>query len=464
MSSLARYFQLEQRGTSVKTEMRAGATTFMAMAYIIFANPAILGAAGIPFGAAVVSTCFAAGLLCVAMGLLTNYPICLAAGMGLNAVVAFTLVGAMGLSWQTAMGVVVLEGLVVLALSGSAIRGAVMDAIPTGLKHAIAAGIGLFVTFIGLQNGNFIKTHPATFLTFENFTNPVTVLSAIGFLISALMIASRVKGALLLGIIATAIIGMVPIWTLPTALAHQTGAMRGGLIPLPREFLQLPRDWSTFFRFDLRGALQWNLIPVAFALLMTDFFDTLGTAVAVTTKAGLLDSEGRIPRLRRLLVVDSLGAVFGGVAGCSSNTCYVESAAGVTEGGRTGLTAITCGLLFLAAMFFVPFVAVVGGGVEIAPGVVKYPVTAGSLILVGFFMIDSIRHIDWDDIEQSLPAFVIMTFTPFTFSITHGIGAGVVTYVLLLTLRGRWRRVPPLLWVTALLFMLVFLLPLIGAH
>lgn len=452
--SIQRFFEFDQRGTSLKTETRAGATTFMAMAYIIFANPAILSTAGVPFEACVVATCFAAGLLCIAMGLLTNYPMCLAAGMGINAVVAFTIVGGMGLSWQTAMGIVVLEGLVVLLLSASALRSAVMDAIPTSLKHAIAAGIGLFITFIGLQNGNFIKAHPATMVSFEDITNPITALSSIGFIISAALIAARVKGALLLGIIVTAIIGMIPIWSIAGADS------RGSLIPIPTDFIKWPNDWSTFFQADLRGALQWQLLPVAFALMMTDFFDTLGSAVAVVSKADLVDSNGRIPRLRRLLIVDSCAAVLGGLVGCSSNTCYVESAAGVTEGGRTGFTAVVCGMMFLAAMFFVPFVAVVGGGVTIAPGVVRNPVTAGSLILVGFFMMDSVRRIDWNDIEQALPAFVIMTFTPFTFSITHGIGAGVITYVLLQLLRGRGRRVPALLWVTAGLFAIVFLMPL----
>jgi len=454
MSWLTNFFEFNKRNTSWKIEARAGVTIFMAMAYIIFANPAILQAGGVPFQGAVISTCVTAGILSILMGLLTNYPLCMAAGMGLNAVVAFTLVKAMGLTWQTAMGVVVLEGLVILMLSVSTLRSAVMDSIPTSLKHAIAGAIGLFITFIGLQNGNFIKSHPATMLTFEEFTNPVTLLSSIGFVLSATLIAARVRGALLLGITGTALIGMLPVW--PTGTEG-----RGSLIGIPTEIIQWPGDWSTFFQFDIAGALKWQLIPVAFALLMTDFFDTLGSALAVVTKADLLDEKGRIPRLKRLLVVDSLGAIFGGMAGCSSNTSYIESAAGVSEGGRTGLAAVVCGLLFLGSIFFVPLVAVVGGGVEVAPGVFKNPVTAGSLILVGFFMIDSIRYIRWDHIEESLAAFIILVVTPFTFSITHGIGAGIITFVLLLIFRGKIRQVPPLLWVTAGLFSLVFLLPLV---
>ncbi len=460
MSALSRYFEFQNRGTSLPTEMRAGATIFMAMAYIIFANPAILQAAGVPFDGAVVATCLAAGLLTILMGVATNLPLCMAAGMGLNAIVAFTLVQTMGLSWQTAMGVVVLEGLVVLLLSASALRSAIMDAIPGSLKHAIAAGIGLFITFIGLQNGNFLKAHPATFVTFEEFTHPVTLLSTIGFLITAAFIVAHVKGALLWGILLTAVIGMLPVW--PSHALNPDAGGRGSLIAIPSDFVQLPQDWSTLFQFNLVAALNWQLIPVAFALLMTDFFDTLGSALAVTTKAGLLDENGRIPKLRRLLVVDSLGAVFGGMAGCSSNTCYVESAAGVSEGGRTGMAAVTCGVLFLAAMFFVPLVQVIGGGIEVAPGVIRNPVTAGSLILVGFFMIDAIRNIQWEVVEESLPAFIIMTVTPFTFSITHGIGAGIISYVLIFVLRGRIRQVPLLLWITAFLFSLVFLMPLLA--
>jgi len=453
MKSLQSFFEIQQRGTTLQTELRAGITIFMAMAYIIFANPAILQAAGVPFQGAMIATCATAGIMSIIMGLATNFPICMAAGMGLNAVVAFTLVQGIGLSWQTAMGVVVLEGIVVLLLSASTLRAAVMDAIPTSLKHAIAAAIGMFITFIGLQNGNFIKANPATLVTFEDFTKPVTALSFIGLLISAVLVAARARGALLLGILATAMLGMLPIWSIP--------AGRGPLLPIPTDFFQIPRDWSTFFQFDLSGALKWQLVPVAFALLMTDFFDTLGSALAVVSKADLLDDSGRIPKLRRLLIVDSIGAIFGGMTGCSSNTTYIESAAGVSEGARTGLAAVVCGVLFLLSMFLVPIVAVVGSGVEVAPGVFKNPVTAGSLILVGFFMIDSVRSINWANMEESLPAFIIIAVTPFTFSITHGIGAGIVTYVLLLLLRGKARSVSPLLWLTAALFSLVFLSPLI---
>ena len=441
----------------------------MAMAYIIFANPAILADGGVPFGGAVVSTCFAAGAMCILMGLLTNYPMCMAAGMGLNAVVAYTICKMMGQPWQVAMGVVVLEGLVVLFLSATAFRQAALDAIPASLKHAIAAGVGLFITFIGLENGNIIKAHPATLVTFQNFDNPVSLLTAIGLLVTAVLMVRRVRGALLLGIVITALIGMLPIWHLPAgfgtpvaSVADLAIARRGALVPLPHQVFELPHDWSTFFHADLRAALSPKLLPVAFAFLMTDFFDTIGTAVAVGAKAGYLDDVGRIPKIRRLLLVDSLGAVAGGAFGCSSNTCYVESAAGASEGGRTGLTAITCGVLFLAAMFFVPLVSVVGGGVQIAPGVVRNPVTAAALILVGFLMIESVQQIRWQDLAEAIPAFLVIVLIPLTFSISHGIGAGFISYVLLMAASGRSKQVHPMMWITAAMFLVMFALPLIA--
>ena len=293
-------FALRQNGTTAATEIRAGVTTFMAMAYIIFTNPAILSAAGVPFQGAVVATCTAAGLMTILMGLVTNYPMCLAAGMGLNAVVAFTIVLGMGFSWQTAMGVVVLEGLVVLALSATTLRRAIMDAIPVSLKQAIGVGIGLFITFIGLQAAHLIRPSQATLVTFGDPTHPVALLAIAGLALTAFLIARRVPGALLIGITTTAALGMLPIWHVPAGVgtvAQVTGgaasaARWGALIPVPSALLEIPRDFSTFFAFDLKGALRPALLPVAFAFVMTDFFDTMGTAIAVGSRAGYLTPEG----------------------------------------------------------------------------------------------------------------------------------------------------------------------------
>jgi len=469
---MERLFRLRENRSTMGTEIRAGVTTFMAMAYIIFTNPAILSAGKVPFAGAVVATCFAAGLVTIMMGFATNYPMCLAAGMGLNAVVAFNIVLGMGYTWQVAMGVVVLEGLTVLVLSTMAIRRAVMDAIPNPLKHAIAVAIGIFITFIGLQEGNLLSVNSATMVTFGDFAHPVALLAILGLLITGWMVVRGVRGAILLGICITAVLGMFPIWHLPAGVGTAGEILAGigkearwaPLIPLPTKIMQIPvgkESWSTFFAFDLKGAITLQLLPVTFAFFMTDFFDTMGTAIGVGAKAGYLDAQGRIPRIRPLLIVDSLGAVIGGAFGCSSNTCYIESTAGVAEGGRTGLTAVVCGLLFLLAVLFTPLIAVVGGGVQVAPMTVRHPVTAAALIIVGFLMMESIVHIDWRKIDEALPAFLIIVTMPLTFSITHGIGAGFISYTAWKALTGRAREVKPFLWVVSILFVLVFLNPAI---
>lgn len=465
-SALARFFRFEENRTTAGTEVRAGVTTFVAMAYIIFTNPAILSAAKVPFRGAAIATCFTAGLLCIAMGVATNYPMCLAAGMGLNAVVTFNIAIGMHQTWQTAMGVIAWEGIIVLLLSATAFREAVMDAIPASLKHAIAAGIGLFITFIGMQEANFIAPHPATLITYGDFTHPVALLAFFGLLITGMLLSARVRGALLIGIFASAVLGMLPIWHWPAGVGANgqpwDAPHWGPLVGLPMTIAHLPRDWSTFFAVDLRSSLSPALLPVIFACLMTDFFDTMGTAIAVGARAGYLDANGRIPRIRRLLIVDSFGAIAGGVFGCSSNTCYIESTAGAAEGGRTGLTAITCGILFLLAMFFTPLIAVIGGGVQIGPETIRHPVTAPALIVVGFLMMDSTRHIDWDHVGDALPSFLVMITMPLTFSITHAIGAGFVTFVSWRVLTGRAREVSVFLWIVAALFVVVFALPAIA--
>jgi AGZA family xanthine/uracil permease-like MFS transporter len=467
MKRLEQYFRLKERGSTPATEMRAGITTFMAMAYIIFTNPAILSSAKVPVNSAITATCLAAGISTILMGIVTNYPMCLAAGIGLNAVVAFTIVIGLNQTWQTAMGVIVLEGLIVLGFSATAMRQSVMEAIPDSLKQAIAVAIGLFITFIGLQEGGFIVAHPATLVTFGDFTQPVCLLSSIGLLITGTLLIRRARGALLTGIIATALLGMLPIWHLTPGLASAGSEAAGRnsieawgpIVRIPQSLVAVPHDFSTMFAFDLRGAAKLALLPLVFACLMTDFFDTMGTAIAVGARAGLLDKQGRMPRIKSLLVVDSLAAIIGGAFGCSSNTCFIESTTGIAEGGRTGLTAITCGILFLLATFCTPLIAVVGAGVEISPHVVKHPVTAAALICVGFLMMEGIYEINWREPGEGLPAFLTLVVMPFTFSITHGIGAGIVSYALWKLLAGKAREVPALMWPITGLFLLVFLLP-----
>lgn len=474
MSWLNRFFKLDELGTNVRTELVAGITTFMTMAYIVFVNPAILSAGGVPFEGAVVATCIASGLITILMGLFTNYPLALACGMGLNAMVSYTVVLSMGETWQVGMGVVVVEGILVLILSMTNLRTIIMEAIPQSLKYAIGVAIGVFIALIGLKDAGIIVFDQATLLKLGNLTSEATLLALLGLLITAVLVALRIPGALLIGILATAVIGA--FWPF-----H--------IVQRPETVFALPRDFSTMFRFDVMGALKIALIPVIFAFFMTDFFDTMGTAIGIGKQAGFLDARGRIPRLKQLLVVDSLGAVSGGVLGCSSVTSYIESAAGVSSGGRSGLTAVITGLLFFVALFFTPIIAIVGGGHKVMqefaitgqqvlsgngsvlieqlglegckvlkPGYL-YPITAPALIIVGFLMFKVITEINFANIEEGLPAFLVILVMPLTLNISYGIGFGFISFSLIKVLIGKGRDVHPLMYIVSLLFALCFISP-----
>jgi len=487
-----RIFQLRQRGTTVNREIAAGMTTFMAMAYIIFVNPAILSNAGVPFNGAVTATCVVSGLITILMGLVTNYPLALACGMGLNAMVAFDIVAGLGQTWQTAMGVVALEGLAVLILSLSPLRAAVMRAIPEDLKLAIGVGLGLFIALIGLEQARIVCASPVTLVTLGSFHDPVTRLSLAGLAIILVLLSLNVQGALLIGMILTAMIGCCPwVRLIPNAPEHlwlvillglavglilvffrvpgaplwaAAVALGAACLPPFSLFSQLAQNplarsarsenFSTFFRADLLGALSLKLLPVGFAFFMTDFFDTMGTALGIGRQAGFVDEKGQIPRIRGLLVVDSLGAFLGGISGCSSVTSYVESAAGVSAGGRTGLVCLTAGLAFWLSLFFIPLIRILGGGVEIAPGAFAYPVTAPALITVGFMMCGHVGRIQFNQIETGLPAFLILSMIPLTYSITNGIAFGFISHCLIQLVRGRIRQVHPMLYIVALLFLI----------
>jgi AGZA family xanthine/uracil permease-like MFS transporter len=455
---LERYFRLGERGTTVGTELRAGVTTFMVMAYIIFVNPAVLGFVGVtglegrglPFAATLTATCLTAGVLSIAMGLFTNYPLALAPGMGLNAAVAFELVVGRGLSWPQAMAVVILEGAIITLLVVTRFRQTVLELVPLALKRAIGVGIGLFIAFIGFFNAGFVAK-PATSPLPVGLGSlqgiPIAVF-VVGFLTTSWLLARRTPGALLLGIVGT------------TALAIALNGAFGGwsafgatsAARLPPAIVQ-PPDFSTFGRFDFGFVAALGVTTamlVTFSIMLSDFFDTMGTVIAVGGKAGLLDAEGRLPGVGRVLLVDSLGAVAGGYANASSNTTYIESAAGVAEGGRTGLMAVTVGVLFLLAMWLAPLASVV-----------PPQATAPALIIVGFHMMGLAREIPWDDYEEAVPAFVTLLVMPFTWSITNGIGAGFVTYGAIRVLNGKAARMPAALWVVWLAFVLHFALPLV---
>jgi len=447
-----------QGPVTVATEVRAGATTFMVMAYIIFVNPLILGFAGVPglegkglpFAPTLTVTCLTAGLLSIAMGLFSRYPFALAPGMGLNAVVAFELVAGRGLTWPQAMTVVFCEGLVITILVLTRFREAMMVAVPIELKRAIGVGIGLFIAFIGFFTAGFVVKPAAGPLPVGLGTLkglPIVVF-VLGFLLTAVLLARRVRGALLIGIVATTLLAIA----LNGLFAGFQGFATPGAAQLPRALVQAP-DFSTFGRLDFgffaRLGTMAALLAI-FSIMLADFFDTMGTIIGVGEQGGFLDRDGRLPRANRVLLVDSLGAMFGGLANASSNTTYIESAAGVAEGARTGIASIVVGVLFLLSMFFAPLASVIPA-----------QATAPALILVGLLMMTIAREITWDNHEEAIPAFVTMMVMPFTWSITNGIGAGFVSYAAIKLLGGRGRDVHWMVYVASAAFVVYFALPLI---
>lgn len=437
-----RFFRPEQRGSTVGAELRGAVATFLTMAYILVANPAILAAAGVPMDAAVTGTAAAAAIACILMGLVANFPLALAPGMGLNAVLAFQIAPAVG-SWETAMGLVMLDGLLVLALVLLGLREAVMRAVPHDLRIAIGVGIGLFIAFIGAVNARLVVVPPGTVaalardprgvlppVTYGSVHAPETVVALVGLGLTAALVARRVTGAIVLGIVASTLLALaLGVATLPA----------GQWVALPR--------FEAFGRLDLAGALTLAALPLLLPIVLVDFFDTIGTATAVAEEAGLEDEEGRIPGLRRVLAVDAASASIGALFGVSSVTSYVESAAGVAEGARTGLHSVGVGVLFAAAMFVAPLAAVVPAAA-----------TAPALIVVGFLMCAQVGRIDFREPATGIPAFVLLVTIPYTYSISHGVGLGFITHVVVQTLGGRWRELHPLMVGSAALFALYFAL------
>ena len=442
---LDRRFHLSARGSDIRVETLGGFSTFLTMSYILFVNPAILSAAGMPFEAVAVATALAAALATAAMGLLTNLPFALASGLGLNAIVAFDLIIGHQLPWPTAMACVVLEGVLALLLVLAGLREAVMRAVPQSLKLAIGVGIGLFITLVGLREGGIVVNDPATGIGLGDLTSGPALVALAGIVVASVMSVRGRRGAILAGIAAA------------TALGLLFGVLRGpeGIAAVPQggDFATIgdALSWSA-----LSGALTLTLIPVIFALFMTDFFDTIGTAFAVGRSAELTDANGELPQTRRMLAVDSTAAAMGGAMGVSSVTTYVESGAGVSEGARTGLASLFTAALFALAIFFVPLIGLVGQGVEVAEGVFVHPAIAPALVMVGYLMMGLVGEIDWKEPETALPAFLVIAGTPLTFSISAGIGLGIVGYTLVMTAKGKARQVHPLLWVLVPFFLAFF--------
>jgi AGZA family xanthine/uracil permease-like MFS transporter len=452
---LERWFDLRAKGTTVGTEVLAGVTTFMVMAYIIFVNPAILNFSGIKelqglgpgFAPTLAATCLVAGVMTMLMGLASNYPFAVASGMGLNAVVAFQLIVGMKLPWSAAMGVIFLEGVIITILVLTGFREAVMDAIPISLKRAIGVGIGLFILFIGLFSGGLVKPGPPGVpVTLGDFNSLSVLVTLIGLFLTVALMALRVKGALLVGILLTTLVGIVV-----NAASGYTAFTIPGVAVVPSKILAWP-DFSTFGRgldisvFWRAGALAAAL--AIFSIMLADFFDTMGTVIGIAGEAGWLDEKGKLPRLNRILLVDSLAAVFGGFSSASSATTYIESAAGVSEGGRSGLTSVVTGLLFFLALFFSP-----------VAGVVPPQATAAALIVVGYLMCSIVKDIPFGDFEEGFPALMTLVVMPFTYSITNGIGAGFVTYAFIKLVRGKGRELHGMMVGTAVAFAIYFALP-----
>jgi AGZA family xanthine/uracil permease-like MFS transporter len=434
---LDRWFHLSERGTTVRIEAIAGLTTFMTMAYIIFANPSILSQMpdlGTPEAKAALTaaTCLAAAVPTLVMGLYANYPFALASGMGLNALLV-TVVVSRGLPWQVGMGIIVAEGIVITVLVVAGLREVVMDAIPLALKQAISVGIGLLIALLGLKQAQIIgvvQTGGGDWVLVPgDVATPEVLLAAFGLIVTAVLMTGRVRGAILLGIVATAIVGAA-----------------AGKVKAPTQVVGVP-NLELFGQADLVGALDVALIGTIFAFLITDFFDTMGTVIGVGGEGGFLDGQGRLPRLRRVLLVDSLAAAWGGLCGASSATTYIESAAGVAVGGRTGLTSVVVGVLFVLAAFFAPLA-----------GVVPSFATAPALVVVGLLLMAVVREIDFKQVGDALPAFLVIIIIPLTMSISHGIGYGFIMYTVIRVLTGRYREVHPLMYAVSILFAAAFAL------
>jgi AGZA family xanthine/uracil permease-like MFS transporter len=425
---LERVFKLSENKTNVRTEVVAGITTFLTMAYIIFVNPDILKAAGMPFGAVFAATCVAAAIGCFLMAFLANYPIALAPGMGLNAYFAFGVVGGMGHSWQVALGCVFISGVIFFIISVLPIREWIVNAIPMSLKMAIAAGIGLFLALIALKNAGIVVAHPATLVTHGNLTSFPVIMATLGFFLIVALERYRVMGGVIIGILVV------------TIIAIAAGQQKfGGIFDTP------PSLAPVFLQMDLAGAMKVGLVTVVFAFLFVDLFDNTGTLIALAHRGGFMRPDGTVPRLHGALMADSGAAMIGAAVGTSTTTSYIESASGINAGGRTGLTAAVVGLLFLLALFVSPLA-----------GSIPAYATAPALLYVACLMLRSLTEVDWDDITEAAPAVITAITMPFTFSIAEGIAFGFISYGAIKVATGRWRDVHPAVGTLAVLFVIKY--------
>ncbi len=425
---LEQLFKLRENNTNVRTEVVAGLTTFLTMAYIIFVNPQILAVAKMPPNAVFVSTCVAAAIGCLLMAFLANYPIALAPGMGLNAYFAFGVVGGMGFTWQVALGCVFISGVIFFVISVLPIREWIVNAIPKSLKMAIAAGIGLFLALIALKNAGIVVGDQATLVAHGKLTSWPVVMAALGFALIVALEYRRVMGGVIIGILVVTVVSIV--------FGHQKF---GGIFDVP------PSIAPVFLQMDLGGAFQKGLLIVIFAFLFVDLFDNTGTLIALAHRGGFMRPDGTVPRLNRALMSDSAAAMIGAAVGTSTTTSYIESASGINSGGRTGLTALTVAVLFLLALFIAPLA-----------GSIPAYATAPALLYVACLMTRGLLEIEWDDLTEAAPAIITAIAMPFTFSIAEGIAFGFISYTAIKVVSGRWRDVHPAVGILAVLFVIKY--------
>jgi len=453
LKQLESYFEFTRLGTNWRTEILAGVTTFLTMAYIVLVNPAILSASGMPLAAVTAATCLSAAFGSILMGIVARYPIALAPGMGLNAYFTYTVCLKMHIPWQTALGAVFLSGVIFLALTAAGIRQMILRSIPHELYAAVASGIGLFIAFIGFRNSGLVVADPETLVGLGNLRNPTTYLALFGLILMVALEVKKVRGAILLGVLTTTAVA----WALALLFLHGGNSPSGFLSATSLSWAQSLVHWTpapggfhalsaTMFQLDIRGALNKGLLEIVFVFFFVDLFDNLGTLVAVTKRAGLIAADHSIPRLNKILLADATATVFGSLTGTSTVTSYVESTAGVMAGGRSGVTAIVTGLLFLGAIGAAPFV-----------GIVPAAATAPALILVGSLMLATITEIRWTDPLVAVPSFLTLILIPLTYSIANGLGFGIIAWAVLHIATGRFRRQDWLLYILAALFLARFI-------
>ena len=434
---LERFFKLTERNTTWQREVSGGATTFMTLSYIIFVQPVVMNAAGMDLASALVATCVASAVATFMMGLVANYPISLAPAMGHNFFFTYVVVLTLGYTWQQALGAIFISGVLFLVLSLVGLREQLFHAIPATLKNAIAVGIGLLIAIIGFEWSGMIVDNPGTLVGLGQLSSAPVLLSLFGLTVMAILLALEVRAAILLGIMATILAGLA------------TGMLEyQGLIG------PIPSITPTLFQLDVWGALQTGMVSIIFIFFFLDLFDTVGTLIGVTQEAGFLQPDGTLPRVRWAFLSDAVGTTVGALLGTSTVTSYVESATGISVGARTGLANMVTGSLFLVAIFFTPLVRMIAGGMDPGQGLVLYPVVAPALIIVGCYMLRQVKRIDWHNFTEAFPAFLTILIMPMTFSITEGISFGFISYTLLKAVTGKFREVPLLIRVFALLFVL----------